>query len=99
MEFIVNWISFTAQIFMKSNFYGLEYFFILKEFLYIIIFKQMIDCNFLASFYLYIVKINYYLFIIIIIIIIITNNNNNNNNNKRVYCIFFILYCFYQRQS
>ena len=31
----------------------------------------MIDCNFLASFYLYIVKINYYIFIIIIIIILI----------------------------
>ena len=38
-------------ILMNSNFYGLESFLFEKEFLYIIIFKQIIDCNFLASFY------------------------------------------------
>ena len=66
------------------------FFFILKEFLYIIIFKQMIDCNFLASFYLYIVKINYYIYIIIIITLIIIIINE-------FIVFFFILYCFYQR--
>ena len=32
-----------TQIFMNSNFYGLEPFLFEKEFLYIIIFKQLID--------------------------------------------------------
>ena len=50
-----------TQIFMNSNFYGLESFIFEKEFLYIIIFKQMIDCNFTAPFYPCIVKIHYYL--------------------------------------
>ena len=46
MEFNVNWIIFT-----NSNFYELEFlwtgilFLLEKEFLYITIFKQMIDCN------------------------------------------------------
>ena len=35
---------------MNSNFNGLESFSFEKEFFYLIIFKQMIDCNFLASF-------------------------------------------------
>ena len=49
-----------TQIFMNSDFYGLESFLFEKEFLYIIIFKQMIDCNFLAYFsYPCIVKIHY----------------------------------------
>ena len=39
-----------TQFFTNSNFYGLESFFFEKEFSYTIIFKQMLDCNFLASF-------------------------------------------------
>ena len=50
-----------TQIFMNSNFCGLEFFFLFeKEFLYIIIFKQMVDCNFFSIFfYLCMVKIHY----------------------------------------
>ena len=58
MEFNANWNSFT-----NSNFYELEFlwtwilFLFEKEFLYITIFKQMVDCNFLSSFYLCIIKL------------------------------------------
>ena len=73
---------------MNLNFYGLESFLFEKEFLYIIIFKQMIDCNFLASFLSMYCKnlllfkklINKVVIIIIYIITMITNNNNNNKN-------------------
>ena len=39
-----------TQIFMNSNSYELESFIFKKEFSHTIIFKQMIDCKFLASF-------------------------------------------------
>ena len=73
-------------MFMNSNFYGLESFSFEKEFLYIIIFKQMIDCNFLASFLsmycknLLFKKLINKVIIIIYIVTMITNNNNNNKN-------------------